>query len=421
MKTLFALVDCNSFYVSCERVFNPAIKTKPVVVLSNNDGCVVALSQEAKKVGIHRGMPIFKADAIVKAYDVHVFSSNYALYGDMSQRVMSVLSGFSPDIEIYSIDEAFLSLAGIQGDITEYGKKIKETVEQWTGIPVSVGIGETKTLAKAANYIAKHDTTTGNVFSLVREDADDHLRSIDIEEIWGIGERFATKLRANGIRTALDLKNASDGWIRKRLGGVTGLRTVWELRGYSCITTETEAPPKKEIVSSRSFGSPVTTLPDMEEAVAAYVIRAAARLRKQHSMATSIHIFIMTNRFKDEPQYTNSCCILLSEPTAFTPELIAYAHALLKTIFKEGYRYKKAGVMLAGLIPENMVSPQLFSHRDRAKEQSLMTALDAVNTKFGTGMLTYAGAGIDQPWGMRRGKISNRFTTSWNDIPIIKI
>ncbi len=422
MKSLFALIDCNNFYVSCERVFNPSLRNKPVVVLSNNDGCVVALSQEAKAIGISRGIPIFTVDAMVKSHDVQVLSSNYALYGDMSQRVMSILSGFSPDIEIYSIDECFLSLSGFQGDMEVYGQHIRHVVQQWTGIPVSIGIGQTKTLAKLANHIAKKYEKCNNVFSLTEEGVrDTWLRTVHIEDVWGIGFRSAPKLRAHGIRTAEDLKNSQDGWIRSHLGGVTGLRTVWELRGYSCIAMETTRLGKKEIVASRSFGTPVDSLTDMEEAVASYVVRAAARMRGHKLYATSLHVFIMTNRFKNDPQYSNSCCIILPEPTAYSPELIAYAHALLKKIFKPGFRYKKAGVMLAGLIPEATVSPQLFSLRDRVKEKSVMSLLDSINTKYGMGMLSYAGEGFEQQWRMKRAKMSKRSTTSWGEIPLIKI
>lgn len=421
-KTLFALVDCNNFYVSCERVFDPSLRGKPVVVLSNNDGCVVALSQEAKAIGMTRGMPIFHAEQLVRTHDVKVLSSNYALYGDMSQRVMSILSGFSPEIEVYSIDECFLSLQGFTGDIELYGRTIRATVEQWTGIPVSVGIGETKTRAKLANHIAKKHASCNNVFSIARrENEDEWLSRVAVDDVWGIGPRFAPKLRAHGIRNALELKNAEDGWIRKQLGGVTGLRTVWELRGYSCSAMETIPPDKKEIVASRSFGSPVELLHDMEEAVASYVVRAAARMRGHSQCASSLHVFIMTNRFKNEPQYSNSCCIILPEPTAYSPELIEYAHALLKKIFKPGYRYKKAGVMLSGLVPENSVSPQLFSLRDREKERNVMAVLDTINTKYGTGMMTYAGEGFEQQWSMKRARMSKRSTTAWDEIPVIRI
>lgn len=422
MEKLFALVDCNNFYVSCERVFNPLIWKKPVVVLSNNDGCVVALSQEAKTIGITRGMPIFKAHDIVNTYDVEVLSSNYALYGDMSQRVMSILSGFSPDIEVYSIDECFLSLQGFAGNLETYAKSIRTIVEQWTGIPVSVGIGETKTRAKLANHIAKKHPQCNNVFSIAKCDNEDTwLARVSVEDIWGIGPRLAPKLRAHGIRTALELKNAEDGWIRKRLGGITGLRTLWELRGYSCIAMETVPSDKKEIVASRSFGAPVESLHEMEEAIASYTIRAAARMRTKKLCASSVHVFIMTNRFKNEPQYSNSCCIVLPEPTAYSPELMAYAHALLKKIYRPGYRYKKAGIMLSGLIPEESVSPQLFSLRDREKEHTVMGVLDSINTKYGTGMLTYAGEGFEQQWSMKRARMSKRSTTVWGEIPLIRI
>ena len=280
MPPLFALADCNNFYASCERVFNPKLAGRPAIVLSNNDGCVVARSNEAKALGIAMGVPAFQIRHLIRKHDVQVFSSNYALYGDLSQRVMETLQQFSPEVEVYSIDEAFLNLSGFTNiNLTDYGRRIRATVKQWTGIPVSVGIAETKTLAKIANHVAKRTEGTDGVFDFTAwPDRDSVLARVLVEEVWGIGPNYARLLTQHGITTALGLRDADDHWIQKQMG-VVGLRTVHELRGISCLPLEQCPPPKQGITCSRSFGRPVTTLAEMREAVAAYTARAAEKLR----------------------------------------------------------------------------------------------------------------------------------------------
>lgn len=422
MKTIFALVDCNNFYVSCERVFNPKLEEKPVIVLSNNDGCVVARSDEVKALGVKMGIPVFKCKDLIKKHRIHVYSSNYALYGDMSQRVMDTLAQFTPDLEIYSIDEAFLSLSGFTSlNLTQYGKHIKNTIKKWTGIPVSIGIGPTKTLAKIANHIAKKNPQFEGVFDITEHpQIDVLLDSIEVADVWGIGYQYSQFLNQNGIYTALQLKNAPDKWIKKHLT-VVGLRTVDELRGISCIPLEQVAPPKKGIISSRSFGRPVETLPELKEAVATYVSRAAEKLRSQKSVASCVHVFLTTNRFKDEPQYSNYATFWLPIPTAYTPDLIHYAHQNLGKMFKPGYRYKKAGIMLTGILSQQQVQLNLITPSYHpSREKILMKTIDQINARWGSDTVKYAVAGIQRLWKMRQSKKSPRFTTHWKEIPVVR-
>ena len=350
---VYALVDCNNFYASCERVFRPDLRGKPIVVLSNNDGNIIARSKEAKALGIAMGEPYFKAKPLLKKYNVQVFSSNYTLYGDMSRRVMDVLQQVEPDLEIYSIDEAFISLPGGKCfNRIRRGRYIRAVVQQYTGIPVSIGFASTKTLAKLANRIAKKESLHKGVFDLTdHDDIDKLLATIKVEDIWGIGRQHTKKLNTQKIVTARDLKYADDGWIRKHLT-VTGLRTVWELRGIPCVSLDKAPAPKKGIITSKSFGRPVTSIKELSEAVTTYISRAAEKLRSQHSIASSVSVFIATNRFKPEkPQYSNSLMLSLPGPTSSTPILIRQALRCLRKIYKPGYEYKKAGVMLTEIIP----------------------------------------------------------------------
>ncbi|OQY37047.1 MAG: protein umuC, partial [Candidatus Cloacimonetes bacterium 4572_65] len=328
---IFALIDCNNFYASCERVFNPSLNNKPVVILSNNDGCVIARSQEAKDLGIEMATPAYKNKALFTKHNVNLFSSNYALYGDLSARVMDVISNFSPDIEIYSIDESFIELSGFKNrDLTEYGREIKATVEKWTGIPVSVGIAKTKTLAKIANHIAKKKKYYKGVFNLLDiEDINQVLVQVPVSKIWGIGRQYSHFLNKNNIVTALDLIQANDEWISKYLTSL-GHQTVLELKGTSCIDMNSIDPPKKGIVSSKSFGKAVNTLSELEEAVSTYINIACNKLRKQHSVAQYISVYISTNRFKDTPQYNNNASIRFLSPTAYTPDFIQASLVILK-------------------------------------------------------------------------------------------
>jgi DNA polymerase V len=420
MPPVFALVDCNNFYASCERVFNPMLEGQPLVVLSNNDGCVVARSNEAKAFGIGMGVPEFQIRPVLRAHRVQVFSSNYTLYGDMSQRVMETLELFSPDLEVYSIDEAFLGLVGFERrNLTEYGRLIRRTVKQWTGIPVSVGIAETKALAKIANRIAKRTPDTGGVSNLLAcPDREALLDRVAVEDIWGIGPSSARLLKQHGIMTALQLRQADDQWIRKHLG-IVGLRLVYELRGRSCLELEECPQPKQGITCSRAFGKPIATLSEMEEAVSSYVARAAEKLRGEGLAATVLTVFLMTNEFKDEPQYRNSVTCSLAVGTDTTSELIRAALRGLHTIYRDGYRYKKAGVMFTALIPASQVQPDLFDLQDRPRSKRLMAALDAVNDRWGAGTLEYAASGLTKPWKTQFHRRSPAYTTDWNALPVV--
>jgi DNA polymerase V len=413
----FALVDCNSFYVSCERVFNPSLNGKPVIVLSNNDGCAVALSEEAKQY-IPMGAPIFEHMNVVKEQKIHLFSSNYTLYADMSRRVHEVLSAFSPNVEDYSIDESFLSLNGFKNvDLTDYGKRIRAQVLRWTGIPVSVGIAPTKTLAKIANRLAKKNKMCQGVLDLTNHPRlEDFLSSVDISDVWGVGWQYTKLLKSRGIKTALDLRNSSDGFIRKTMT-VQGLRTVWELRGQSCIELEEVVPDKKEIVSSRSFGKDVDSYKEVSEAIATYATRAGEKLRAQRSICGHISVWIETNRFKPEnPQYSNAISCSLPEHTAFTPMLIKYALHLLKKIYREGFGYKKAGVALMDIVPECETQQNLFVKFDSSKHKNLMNAMDRINSQWGSETLRSGASGYERVWGMKRARLSPRYTTKWNEV-----
>jgi DNA polymerase V len=422
MPPIFALVDCNNFYVSCERVFQPQLNRKPVVVLSNNDGCVIARSEEAKALGIPMGLPAFQMRERFSGHAIETYSSNYALYGDMSARVMTLLKQFSPEVEVYSIDEAFLNLAGCgNGDLNAYGHHIRHSVHQWTGIPISIGIGQTKTLAKLANRLAKHsDDAEGVVDLTVSQHQDNVLASIPVKDIWGIGRSYTRLLQSNGICTALALRDADDRWIRQQMG-VVGIRIVWELRGISCLPLELHPPAKKSLMVSRSFGRPITSLDEMREAVATYTTRAAEKLRRHQLTAGILTVFLMANLFKeDEPQYANSIKMTLPVATSDTAELIAYALAGIDYIYEEGYRYKKAGVMFTGLVPAHQIQMNLFDTRDRERAQTLMTTIDHINTQMGTGAIQYAVAGFKPNWQMRRSRMSPQYTTRWDELAVVK-
>lgn len=418
---LFALVDCNNFYASCERVFDPKLEGKPVVVLSNNDGIVVARSNEAKALGIKMGVPEFQIRHLIRRHDVQVFSSNYVLYGDMSQRVMETLGQFTPSLEVYSIDEAFLSLSGFTSrNLTEYGRTIRATVKQWTGLPVSVGIAETKTLAKVAGRVAKRTKGVAGVFDLTAyQHRDVVLAETAVEDIWGVGPNNARLLNGHGIQTALDLRGADDHWIRKRMG-VVGARIVQELRGVACLALEECPPSKQGITVSRSFGRQVTTLAEMREAVATFIARAAEKLRGEQLAVSVLTVFLTTNTFKDEPQYSNAATIKLPVATDSTSDLLRYALPGMERIFREGYRYKKAGVMLTALVPASQVQGHLFDRPDLERSGRLMRALDRLNDRMGAGTLRYAAEGLTKHWKARFERRSPAYTTSWRDLPVAK-
>ncbi len=421
MKKIYALVDCNNFYASCERVFQPSLARRPVVILSNNDGNVVARSDEAKKLGIPFAAPYFKWKSCIEKNGVAVFSSNYTLYGDMSRRVMELLAGFTPEIEIYSIDEAFLSVEGLAPDITAYARGIRSDIFQWTGIPVSVGIAPTKTLAKVANRIAKKNPDCGGVFNFCDVPSHDAaLEKVGVDDVWGVGRQYGEMLKKNGIYTARELRDAPDVWVRKKMT-IVGLRMVLELRGISCLSFDEVPSPKKGIVSSRSFGRPVEGLPELREALAGYVARGAEKLRFQGSLASFVSVFLMTNRFKhDEPQYSNGMTMKLPVATAYTPRLFRHADRILERIYRRGFRYKKIGVMFTGIIPAGNAQLDLFScAHDTEKTERLMQTMDDLNRRMGRGTVRFASEGIARSWQMRRHYLSARYTTHWNEIPVV--
>ncbi len=419
---VFALVDANNFYASCERVFNASVHTKPIVVLSNNDSCVVARSNDIKPY-VKMGQPVFEIAEVIRALDVQVFSSNYSLYATLSARFKAVLSEFCPRQENYSIDESYLDLTHLFiDDLTAYGRTIKARVLQDTGIPVSVCFAATKCLTKIGMSVVKHNSSYQGVLDLTRlseQVSDEVLAMVAIEEVWGIGHRYASFLRTHGIDTAKQLKYADERWIRKYLT-VTGERIVLELRGISCIPIEAARPPKQSIMSSKTFGTQITTRNEMEEALANYAARAAEKLREQDSRASCVTIFIRTNSFKTgSPQYTNSYTITLPNPTSFTPDLIRSVLYGLKQIYQDGYSYYKAGVSLTKIKPHSALQPDLFGQytvTEQYKKARLMLIVDAINRIYGRDTLFFARQGISRTWRMRQNKLSQRFTTRWSEI-----
>lgn len=425
MGRVFALVDCNNFYASCERVFNPALEGRPIVVLSNNDGCVIARSNEAKALGIPMGAPFFKVRQIVERHGVVVFSSNYALYGDMSRRVMAVLAGLVPRLEVYSIDEAFLDLQGPGAqELGELGRRIRRTVRQWTGIPVSVGMAPSKTLAKIANGLAKQNPLRQGVCDLcdpqAREAALAHLA---VEEIWGIGARSGERLRARGIATARQLRDSDPAAMRRHFGLVME-RIVWELRGVSCLALTDVRPPRRQIITSRSFGVRVTSYRDLAEAISHFASRAAEKLRSQGDNAQALQVFVRTSPFNGgEPFYQNATTLLLPIPTQDTSLLIHHALLGLRQIYRRGYRYQKAGIMLLDLVPALRAQATLFAaaeEREAARSQALMHTLDEINRRMGSGALRYAAEGTRQRWRGAAAKCSPAYTTRWEDLPLVR-
>ena len=425
--TAIALIDGNNFYVSCERVFQPELEGKPVVVLSNNDGCVVARSQEVRALGVPMGAPWFKLRDLAKQHGIIAKSSNYTLYADMSQRMHSVIGQFAPEQEIYSIDETFLDLTGFNRDLVEYGLKIRQRVRQWTGIPVCVGIGSSKTLAKLANHSAKKvlvpEMANGvvNFNQMPPGEMTQLFGTIDVGEVWGVGRRNKERLYSIGIETVRDLRDVSISRIKKEFNVVLA-RTVSELNGESCLALEEVAPPKQQIVSSRSFGQPVYLLEDLNEAVVSYASRAAEKLRKQHHVAGAIQVFLQTNPFKpDEPQYNNAVTVKLVKPSDNSFRLSEAALYGMKRIYKPGYAYKKAGVMLMSLCPANQLPVDLFSgfdEQDTQRAKNLMATLDEINARMGRGTVRSAGEGIQKTWAMRSDNKSSAFTTDWGQLPL---
>ncbi|MDM2973237.1 Y-family DNA polymerase [Citrobacter sp. CK198] len=421
---MFALVDVNSFYASCETVFRPDLKGRPVVVLSNNDGCVIARSAAAKPF-VKMGEPYFKQKEAFRRHGIVTFSSNYELYADMSNRVMTTLEEMSPRVEIYSIDEAFCDLTGVRNcrDLTEFGREIRTTVLQRTHLTVGVGIAQTKTLAKLANHAAKQwQNQTGGVVDLSNLDRQRKLMAIlPVDDVWGIGRRIGKKLQAMGIKTALDLADTDIRFIRKHFNVVLE-RTVRELRGEPCLELEEFAPVKQEIVCSRSFSSRITAYEEMRQAICSYASRAAEKLRGEHQYCRFISAFVKTSPFAlNEPYYGNSASVKLLTPTQDSRDIIGAATRCLDAVWKDGHRYQKAGVMLGDFFSHGVAQLNLFDdNAPRRNSDKLMKVLDHLNAKDGRGTLYFAGQGIQQQWQMKREMLSPRYTTRFTDLLRVK-
>ena len=427
---MYALVDGNNFYVSCERAFRPDLVGRPVVVLSNNDGCAIARSNEAKALGIAMGAPWFKIKQLVESDELVALSANFALYGDLSDRMMSLAAGLGPQQEIYSIDESFIDLAGVKGDLVERSFKIRARILQWVGIPCCIGIGQTKTLAKLANHVAKTAERKPGIYSdklmqvcnfadLTKDEFENVLAATPVNEVWGIGRRITAQLNEGGIQTALDLVRLDAATIRSKWSVVLE-RTVRELQGTPCIDLENAPAAKKEIACTRYFGHTVTALSDLNEAVTHFSSRAAEKLRKQGSTASQVMCFVRTSPFRKDPQYSRSVCMPLRRPTSDTGTLVAAAIAGLKAIFRPGFNYAKAGVMLMDLQAESIIQRELDLDNDHPPDRDkLMTTLDGLNQRFGKGTVLVASAGLAgerRAWVMKQERRTPAYTTCWEDI-----
>ena len=414
---MIALVDCNNFYASVERVFNPSLRDMPVIILSNNDGCVVARSNEAKKLGIPMGEPFFKVEKLVSAHNIAVFSSNYTLYADMSDRVVKTLASFVKDMEIYSIDESFLDLTGYAyNNLDDFGKEITRTVKKNTGIPVSMGVAETKTLAKVANKFAKKYKQYNSVCIIDSEvKRIKALKRFDINDVWGIGRQYGKLLSYHGIKSAYDFTLKSESWVRKNLK-VFGVRTWKELQGEPCFTLETPRD-KKSICTSRSFGEMVTEASVLEEAVANFAAACGRKLREQNSCASMLTVFILTNKFRsDLPQHFESKTVPLLVPTSGAGELITAARKVLQKIWIPGYAYKKAGVVVSGIVPGNEIQLSFWDESDRLRLNRLYNIVDRVNRKNGNNTLKMAAQGFCKKWRLRNEHLSRMYNTNFNQI-----
>ena len=421
-KNKIALVDCNSFYVSCERLFNPSIIKKPVVVLSNNDGCVISRSTETKAFGIKMGEPYFKVKKIINENNIKVFSSNYSLYGDISRRVMKTLKQFSPQIEIYSIDEAFLNVSSIKDeDLIDYGNKIRKTILKWTGIPTSIGFASTKTLSKAANHIAKKEKS-GVVNLINSKKINEYLMKIKINDVWGVGKQLTKFYIKNGINTAYELKNMPNNWIKKNTN-VFGSRTVMELKGISCISLDIHQEKRKNCCVSRSFSKKVTKLEELKKSIATHCLNAAEKIRIDNQTAKKITVFIRTSPFqKDRNYYANEKNIDLPIRTNDSIDLVRESLNALKYIYKEGYRYQKTGIILSGLKDVDVYKKNLFTKiSNEEKRIKLMKAIDYTNIKYGRNALSIAQAGLKKDWNIKKQHSSKINTVCFDFLPIIKV
>ena len=431
---MYALVDGNNFYVSCERAFRPDLVGRPVVVLSNNDGCAIARSNEAKALGIAMGAPWFKIQHLVESDELVALSANFALYGDLSDRMMSLAAGLGPKQEIYSIDESFIDLTGVKGNLVERSFKIRARILQWVGIPCCIGIGQTKTLAKLANHVAKTAERKPGIYpdklmqvcnfaEMTQDEFKSVLAATPVNEVWGVGRRITAQLNEGGVQTALDLVRLDTATIRGKWSVVLE-RTVRELQGTSCIDLDDAPAAKKEIACTRSFGHPVTELSDLNEAVTHFASRAAEKLRKQGSTAHQVMCFVRTSPFRKDPQYSRSVCVPLRRPTADTAALVAAAVAGLKAIFRPGFNYAKAGVMLMDLQADTISQGELDLESDEVPDRGkLMATLDGLNQRFGKGTVLVASAGLAgerRAWVMKQERRTPAYTTCWEDLAVVR-
>ena len=422
MSTPLALVDVNNAYVSMERIFNPQLQRQGVVVVGSNDGNIVARSDEAKALGIPMGAPVFQYEALIKAQNIAVCSANWALYGDLSARVMATLAEFTSELEVYSVDEAFLRLPSLSpSELTAYARDIRATVRQHTKLPSSVGVANTKTLAKAANKRAKK-TANGVLVVQSEDEIDALLEQLPAEDVWNIGPKRAALLATElNIHTALQLKHAPDRWVKQRLS-VVALRAVLELRGIPCVPLETVAAPKQQIACAQAFGEVVEDVASLKEAAASYMVRAAQRLRDQRSKASHLTVYLQTNPFRtDQPQYARSCGMTLEEPTCATGTLISAAHTLLAHLYRPGFSYHRVGVFLQGLVPDRPTQLSLFTEPEGlARQEAASRVADQINRRLGRGTITFASVGKEQRWQARSANRSPRWTTRLDELPLVK-
>ena len=413
---MIALADCNNFYASCERVFNPALKDKPVVVLSNNDGCIIARSNEAKALGVRMGEPVFKARRIIEENNVNVFSTNFALYGDMSKRVMSLLDILSPEIEIYSIDEAFMDFSGIK-NCFNLGLKMRDTVAKHTGIPISIGIAKTKTLAKVANHLAKRYSKKGVYVLNRKKQTTDILKSIPVSKVWGIGLKYTKMLNSYGVESAYDFVMLDEDWVLNKMT-IVGLKIQHELKGNPCISINTNPSSKKNICTSRSFGISVTQFRPLKESISAHAARCAEKLRLEKGCARYVSVILKTNPFSVSDEYyygyksTN-----FDVPTNDTFDIVNAAETLMKSIYKEGLVYKKSGVIVGDIIPQSRIQLNIFDiDQKRDRRKNLNSAVDFINQAMGRSTIHIGSQGINRKWQLKQERLSPCYTTKWDDL-----
>lgn len=418
MTSMIALVDCENFYVSCERAFRPDLKEHPVVVLSNNDGCVVSRSHEVRAAGIGMAQSYYQCKKALEDLGAVVFSSNYTLYADMSRRVMTLLAKAAAECVVYSIDEAFLRFPAMAPhELGRLGKRLRRRIKQATGIPVRFGFGETKTLAKLASTLAKCEPD--GIYVLPKgEEREEVLSSVEVQDVWGIGRRRATLLRRHGVQTARDLRDLPDRWVKRQMT-VTGLRTVWELRGTECLSLDDAPPSRNSLVRSRSFGRTVYDRKDLAEAIATRTDRAAEKLRAEGLVARGLQVYITTRHFGKGPHYSNTAAAALPRPTSYTPELTKAAKKLLGRIYRRGYPYRKAGVTCYDLRTEDPEQGHLFVAPD-SRKATLVTAMDRINQQIGSGSVRLAATGLQRTWEMQRSMKSPAYTTRWDELPVVR-